>query len=185
MTEARDPLPDVPVVVLGLMGAGKTTLSRHLAVAWGRRLCDSDADLEEATGQTAGQIAVAYGLARLHHLESAHLLRCLLLRPPPVIAAAASVVDRAECREALSRAAVVWLDIPVAELVRRQASGTHRPSFGAEVEVTLSEMDIARRAHFQQLADVVLGQGAPGALVSQVTTTLAGGRPDRFPTRDH
>ena len=160
-TGARDPLPGVPVVVIGLMGAGKTTLAQLLAAEWGRSLSDSDADLELATGVTARQIATSYGLARLHRLEAAHLLRALRMQPAPVIAAAASTVERDDCREALRGAVVVWLDVPVRDLAGRQTSGAHRPELGPDVEAEIAALDAARRAGFQEVATVVLTTGTP------------------------
>jgi shikimate kinase len=83
------------------MGAGKTTLAEALARRWVRPLRDSDADLLCEHGRSAAQLAAELGADSLHGLEATHLLRALADRPAPVIAAAASVVDRAECRRAV------------------------------------------------------------------------------------
>ncbi len=73
-----------------------------------------------------------------------------------MIAAAASVVEREPCRDALRTAAVVWLDVPIEQLVARQAIGGHRPAYQADLAAMLGEMDAVRRPWFEAVADVVL-----------------------------
>ena len=179
----HDPVPGVPVVVLGLMGAGKTTLATALAERWGRPLRDSDADLLAATGRTAAQLAGAEGAAGLHEREARHLLDALLQTPAPVVAAAASTVQVLACRQALTLVRVVWVDVSVEELVRRQSGGgqsgggqsggDHRPRYGPDLRAMLERMDLARRPYFAQLADVVV-ESALGDATVRVEQQLTG-----------
>lgn len=142
---------------MGLMGAGKTSVASGLAARWGRPLLDSDADLQVAHGVTANELALAIGADGLHALEGAHLLDALRRRPVGVVAAAASTVDRADCRRALvDDAVVVWLDGPPGVLAGRQAVGGHRPQYADDVVGMLRDMDARRRGHFEEVADVVV-----------------------------
>ena len=183
----HDPVPGVPVVVLGLMGAGKTTLATALAERWGRPLRDSDADLLAATGRTAAQLAGTEGAAGLHEREARHLLDALLQTPAPVVAAAASTVQVLACRQALALVRVVWVDVSVEELVRRQSGGQsgggqsgggqsgggHRPRYGPDLRAILERMDLDRRPFFAQLADVVV-ESALGDATVRVERQLTG-----------
>jgi shikimate kinase len=149
-----DPAPDRPIAVLGLMGAGKTSVAGIFARRWGRPLRDSDADLEARFGRTAAVLAAELGKDGLHDLEAEHLLLALAERPAPVIATAASTVDREDCRQSLGRTLVVWLDGAPAALAARHALGGHRPLYGDRVLDMLIEMDGRRRPLFEAVADV-------------------------------
>lgn len=155
---AADPLPGRPVVVMGLMGAGKTTVASRLAARWGRALRDSDADLQAQTGKLARELAGELGADGLHDLEARQLIDALQQQPVPVVAAAASTVERDDCQAALTAPAVlvVWLDAPVDELVARQAIGGHRPVYNPDLHAMLADMDRVRRPLFEKVADVVV-----------------------------
>src|SRR5437868_9719650 len=88
------------VVLLGLMGSGKTTIGRALAAHLGWSVSDSDEYIQRATGQTARQLLAAAGVDALHRLEAQHLLDALATAGPAVVCAAASVVDDEACRRA-------------------------------------------------------------------------------------
>jgi shikimate kinase len=174
----EDPAPDLPVVVLGLMGAGKTTLAAALADRWGRVLRDSDAEIQQAQGRTAAQIVAARGREALHDLEAAQLHAALSARPAAVLAAAASTVEREDCRTALAGGFVIWIDVPVAELARRQSGGAHRPVYDPDLTAMLTGMDARRRPLFTQVADLVLrpaeaADAAPSALVTAVEAAIS------------
>jgi lactoylglutathione lyase len=100
------------LVVVGPMAVGKTTVGEALAGWFGRPLRDSDADLEAARGITGRQLAEAEGVDALHLWEADHLRLSLADPTPSVIAAAASVVDVAACREALAAPFVIALSAP-------------------------------------------------------------------------
>lgn len=159
-----------PIVVLGLMGAGKSTLAAALAADLGLPLADSDADITASSGHDAREIARADGVDELHDLEAGHLRAALDAAAPMVVAAAASVVDRPDLRRRLAvEASVLWLDAPSPVLARRIGGGTrgstrgvgdHRPDYGDPTEV-LARQDAARRDHFAAVAHVVLDATAP------------------------
>lgn len=123
----RGELADRHVVILGLMGAGKSTTGSALAVRLGRPYADSDRDIEWLLGRTGRDVAAAEGVATLHRVESAVLLGALSSRTPAVITAAASVVEDELARAALAeRAYVVRLDVSPDVALTRQVAGAHR-----------------------------------------------------------
>lgn len=145
-----------PVVLVGLMGAGKTTVAGRVAAALGRPLRDSDADLARRYGQTAAAYARRHGIEALHAAETRQLRDALADRPPPVIAAAAAVVEDPACRAALAGAFVVWLEAPPAVLAARAATGTHRPVPGPDPVAVLAEQHARRARWFAEVADLTV-----------------------------
>ena len=118
---------DRHLVLLGLMGAGKTSVGRRVAERIGRPLLDGDDVLEERTGRTAAQIAEAQGIEALHELEAEIAMEALASTTPSVIGPAASVIELATVRDALAGHLVVWLTASPAYLAERAVKKDHRP----------------------------------------------------------
>jgi shikimate kinase len=178
---ASRPLPAAGhVVVVGLMGSGKTSVGRAVAAASGRRFLDSDELLAERYGTTAAALAAERGLGVLHRMETDLLVDALSSPDPAVIAAAASVVDDPRGREALGRDGVhvVWLDAPVAVLAERAAGSDHRP-LGEDPVAVLAEQDARRRPWFHALADRTVDVAARSSddAARDVVAWLASGGP--------
>jgi shikimate kinase len=146
------------IVIVGLMGSGKTTLGRALAERLGRPFVDGDAALEARHGQTAREIADRDGLARLHVLEAEVLKDALATEAPAVHAAAASTVEDLDVRRALAApgTATVWLRGAPAVLAERALTGAHRPLVSADPLTVLSEQSERRGPLFEQVADVIV-----------------------------
>jgi shikimate kinase len=150
--------PDQHLVLVGLMGSGKTTVSRVVAERLGRRVVDSDAVIEEATGRTVREIFADDGEDAFRSLETAALLDALSSAEPLVIAAAGGVVLREENRRALREAdaKVVWLCASPALLLERVGSGVHRPLLDADPAGTLQRMHDEREALYREVADAIV-----------------------------
>jgi shikimate kinase len=164
-----------PVVLVGLMGTGKTSVGRPLAELLGRAFLDSDAQLDVATHATARELAAAVGADELHRLEGRAVLAALAHRPPAVVAAAAAVVlDDAVAAALAHEAVVVWLHADTTTLVARVATGTHRPFVGDDAHAHLAAMDRERADRYAAIADVTVdttGQD-PTALAAGVAARL-------------
>ncbi|MFG1704756.1 shikimate kinase [Nonomuraea sp. M3C6] len=141
-----------PVVVIGLMGSGKTSAGRLIAAALGLSFSDSDPFLLAKYGGTAAQIAAREGADTLHRYEAEHVLH-ELAGEPKVIAAAASTVEAPRVRAALRGAFVVWVDAADEVLAQRMRSSDHRPDFGP------AAMRARRAPYFRQVADLVCDVG--------------------------
>lgn len=162
------PAADRAVVVLGLMGAGKTTVARAVADALLRPVRDSDPDLQAVLGIDAATLVDREGEEALHEWEAQHLVRAVRERPPVVVAGAASTIEVPECREAMADGLVLWLDAAPEVLATRFESDNHRPRFGQEVGALLRSQDARRRPLLEEVADVVLDASAPQeAVVAQ------------------
>lgn len=146
------------VVVVGQMGVGKSTLATALAEEFGRDHLDSDVTIEGRTGRTGRDIATSDGVAVLHDLELEVLLEHLARERPAIVSAAASVLDAAAGRRALADPTVLWLDLPVPDLLDRIERGPHRRSITVEA---LEDLDSRRRPHLEQLADLRLDASRP------------------------
>lgn len=160
-------------VLVGLMGAGKSTIGARLAARTGREFIDNDAQLLAMTGRTAAEVQAEQGRAALHRFEREALIAALAHNEPAVIAGAASVVDDRAMKEHLrGRATVVWLDTPVDELVARVMRQTHRPLAG-DPRLQLDEQRRERAAALRDVADVVVSaEGSPDEIVDELLTRL-------------
>lgn len=164
---------DSHVVLVGLMGSGKSTLGRVLAARLDWPLRDSDAAIEGETGHTVRDLAVSEGIEAMHGREAANLLGALAEPGRSVICAAASTIDREDCRKALAGAFVVWLHADPAVLARRFRGSDHRPRFGSDPADVLDRQERARAHAFRAAADLELdGTGDPGANAERILAAL-------------
>ncbi len=149
---------DRHLVLVGMMGSGKTTVGRALAARLGRPLLDSDALIEAREGRTVRDIFAADGEDSFRAIETEVLVQSLANSEPAVIAAAGGVVLRAENRSALrgSRARVVWLRADPAVLVERVTGGPHRPLLDDDPEGVLQRMYAEREALYREVADAIV-----------------------------
>ena len=147
-----------PIVLVGLMGSGKTTIGRALAERLGYRFLDNDAGIEAEYDATGRELADRLGVDELHRIEAEQLGRALETfgSEPVVIAAAASVVDDAPSRARLSDHTVVWLHADPAYLADRGAEGHHRRSLGHAPEQQLAAQAGSRNEHFDTVADITV-----------------------------
>jgi shikimate kinase len=141
-----------PVVVIGLMGSGKTTAGRLIAEYLGLPFSDSDSYLQERHGYTAARIAAREGADELHAYEAEHVLS-ELAGEPKVIAAAASTIEDPRVRAALRGAFVLWVDADDDVLTERMHSSTHRPGF------LPADMRARREPYFREVANLVCDVG--------------------------
>jgi shikimate kinase len=163
------------VVLMGMMGSGKTTLGTLLSRRTGWPYHDNDALLLAATGQTARQLADR-GEGALRDAEAAALRYGLRAPPPSIVAAAGGVVADAELRDLLRREAiVVWLDAPAAVLARRAAVGAHRPWLQSDAAAWLASAAAEREPLYRSVADLVLDTeaGTPAEGVATILEVLA------------
>ena len=140
------------IVVLGQMGAGKTTLGRALAARLGRPFLDSDAEIEAREGRTGGEIAAERGVEALHRLEADVVAGFLDRSGPSVVSSAASVVDTEAFRRRLRGGPFcLWIDVPAAVLLERIHRGSHRRSVGLD---DLRRLDRRRRPLFDEVCSL-------------------------------
>lgn len=149
---------DRHLVLVGLMGCGKTTVGGLLAERLDRRLVDSDRRIEASTGRTVKQILATDGLDELRRHEAAALFDALAECEPLVIAAAGGVVLDAEHRRRLVEAPahVVWLDADPATLPARTSRHRHRPWLDDDPAGTLRRMHVDRQPLYREVADAIV-----------------------------
>jgi len=162
------------LVLVGMMGAGKTTVGRQVAARMDRPFFDSDEAIEARTGRTVAQIFAADGEPAFRALETQVLAEMLDDPEPAVIAAAGGVVLDARNRERLRGPSVqvVWLRADPAELARRVAGSTHRPLIDHDPAATLARLAAERDPLYREVASTVVDVG--GAPVGDVVEQVLG-----------
>jgi shikimate kinase len=151
------PAPPASIVLVGMMGAGKSAVGRRLARRLGRPLLDSDRQVEETTGRTVPEIWRADGEAAFRRLESQVLADALASTTPTVIAAAGGVVlDEGNRRLLTAHHPVVWLRAPVDVLVARVKRGDGRPLLADDPAATMARLEAERRPFYEEVADLVV-----------------------------
>ena len=165
------------VVLVGLMGSGKTTVGAALAAAIGVPFRDSDADIARETGLTARQLAARDGIDALHEREARHLVGALAQPGTTVIAAAASTLDDPVCRSRLRarrrRHLVVWLRASPAAIAARLRPDDHRPDLGADLRDVIRRQATRRTSALREVADITLDATQPPATLVETILTHA------------
>jgi shikimate kinase len=149
-------LTPVRILLVGMMGSGKTTVGRALAARLGWPYLDNDELVERATGGTAKELQEA-GARELRAAESAALTEALRLDPPLVAGVPGGVVDAEGDRLRLRRDGfVVWLRASLETLVARLRDDVGRPWLEPDPEAALRRLYAGREAKYAQVATLVL-----------------------------
>jgi shikimate kinase len=122
------PLGGRSVVLVGLMGAGKSSIGRRLAQRLGLDFLDADAEIERAAGCTIEEIFARFGEPAFRDGERRVILRLLEERAPIVLATGGGAYMDPETRAAIrSHGIAVWLRADIDVLLRRVARRSNRP----------------------------------------------------------
>ena len=150
------------VVLVGLMGAGKTTVGRRLAEALGAPFRDSDDEIAQAAGMDVPSIFATLGEAAFREGEQ-RVIRRLLDDPPHVLATGGGAFMNPETRAVVrARAVSVWLRADLETLVERTARKADRPLLRAGDPAEILARLMAQRHPTYAEADIVI-DSEPGA----------------------
>ena len=161
----RDLLRDAaarPVALVGLMGAGKTTVGRRLAARLGLPFADADAEIETASGMAVAEIFERFGETYFRAGERRVIAR-LIEGETKVIATGGGAFMQDETRALLrERAVTVWLDADIATLAERVRKRHHRPLLrDRDPLVVLTELAAVRNPVYAEAALKVNSRHAP------------------------
>jgi shikimate kinase/3-dehydroquinate synthase len=169
------------IVLVGLMGAGKTSIGRRLAARLGLPFLDADAEIELAAGCSIPELFARYGEPYFRDGEK-KVIRRLLAGGPAVLAyGGGAFMDpdtRAVTRE---RAISVWLRCALPTLVRRVASRENRPLLANQDHAAALSKLMAQRYPIYAEADVIVdcGDEMPETTTSHVVDSLISFAPPR------
>lgn len=165
------------IVLIGLMGSGKTTVGRKLASTIGRRFVDTDEEVERRTGRTVRDIFESDGEPAFRLIEHRTLADTLASTEPLVVAAAGGAVLRDDSRALLGEPhRIVWLRAEPETLIDRVGRRRdHRPLLDDDPDRRLRQLWTERDAIYRSLADTtidVTGKSVDGvcAEIAEVLT---------------
>jgi shikimate kinase len=167
------------LVLIGMMGVGKSSVGRRIALRLGRQFIDTDKLVEEEAGCSVAEIFAAEGEAAFRALEAAAVRQALDSEPYAVIAfGGGAVLDPTTRGLAHQVALVVWLQAPARELARRvsasmrRSGGTARPLLaqGRSPEQVLDEIARQREDAYKGAAHVLVDTA--GRSPSQAATAV-------------
>ena len=173
MTKLGEDL-DRPIVLVGLMGAGKSTVGRRLARRLGLPFVDSDEAIEDAAGFSAGELFERYGDADFRDGER-RLVSRLIDGTVRVIATGGGAYVDPRTRKLLNeRAITVWLDAPVDVLTERTGRRNTRPLLRSGNRATTLERLAQERgpAYAEAHIRVRSGDGAHKDVVDAIVNAL-------------
>jgi shikimate kinase len=166
--------PDRSIVLVGLMGAGKTTVGRRLAKRLGLGFVDSDDEIERAADHKISEIFDRFGEPSFRDGERRVIAR-LIEGAPKVIATGGGAFMHAATRALiLECCTAVWLDADIETLAERVARRSHRPLLRDGDPKTVLAALAARRnpiyaeAHLRIVTEPV----AHDAVVDRIVTAL-------------
>ena len=154
--ELVERLGDRPIVLVGLMGAGKTAIGRRMATALGLPFIDSDKEIETASRMSVPDLFEKYGEAEFRALEQRVIAR-LLHDGARVLATGGGAFMNGETRAAvLEHAVSVWLKADIDTLMGRVMKKSNRPLLKADDPRAVMERLMAVRYPVYAEADIMV-----------------------------
>ena len=145
------------LLLIGMMGAGKTTVGQAIAQRTGLTYVDNDDLVAQLAGSATADIAT-HGAEALHAVEQLVVQKILTMEPPLVAGIPGSAVDAAATRDQLrSHGTVVWLRAGTDTLAARVGTGAGRPFLAdGEVNEVLSGLYAGRAPAYAAAAHLVI-----------------------------
>lgn len=165
---------DRPIVLVGMMGAGKTTVGRRLAKALGLAFHDADAEIEQAAGMSVSELFEKHGEASFRQGETKVIAR-LLAGAPIVLATGGGALTSASTRALVKEKALsIWLRADVDTLVRRATRRPTRPLLKkGDPKETIARLLAERTPYYAEATMIVDSQpGAHGRTVAAILDAL-------------
>ena len=163
------------VLLVGMMGSGKSTVGRLLADATGWPYVDNDELVARAHGASSRRLLAERGEAAMRRAESEALAAGLRISPPAVVGVAAGVIlDEADRRALGDGGVVVWLNAGPEELAARAAGADHRPWLDDDPVEWMAAALHERGPLYASVADRVVetDAGAPDETVAGILEWL-------------
>jgi shikimate kinase len=163
-----------PIVVLvGVMGAGKTTVGGQIAEALGVPLRDTDEDIVASAGKPISDIFVDDGEDHFRALERAAVATALS-NFDGVLALGGGAILAEETRTALKEHRVVYLEVGLADAVSRVGLGAGRPLLAINPRATLRHLLDLRRPLYEEVATFVVPTDgrAPDDIAAEILAKL-------------
>jgi shikimate kinase len=150
------------IVLIGMMGAGKSTIGRRLAAFLGLPFHDADCEIEHAANMTIPEIFAQHGEAHFRDGERRVIAR-LLNEGPCILATGGGAYMNAQTRELIAKAAIsVWLKADFDVLMRRVRKRANRPLLQTpDPEATLKGLIEARYPVYAQADLTVISRDLP------------------------
>jgi shikimate kinase len=163
---------DRPIALIGMMGAGKTSIGKRLAHALDIPFKDADAEIEKAAGCSVAEIFAARGEDEFRDGERRVIARLVSQCPPHVLATGGGAIVNPETRALLKEKAVtIWLRADVDVLLHRVGRRDTRPLLrNGDQRATLARL-LAERAPYYAQADFVI-ESNPGPHSAAVEAAL-------------
>lgn len=149
-----------PVVLVGMMGSGKTTIGRRLAAKLDLPFVDADAEIERAAGLPIAEIFARYGEEHFRDGER-RVIERLLNGGPSVLATGGGAFIHPDTRSTiLENATAVWLDVSVSTLVERTSRRNTRPLLlTGDPAKTLAQL-LEQRREYYAMAPIHIKSGS-------------------------
>ncbi len=167
--------PDKSIVLVGLMGAGKTCIGMRLAKKLGMEFVDADAEIEFAADCSIEEIFERYGEQAFRDGERRVIAR-LLAEKPCVLATGGGAFMNPETRDNVRQSGIsIWLKADLDVLLQRVARRNNRPLLkNGDRRETLARL-IEERYPRYETADITIetGNESPDATVNRVMSALA------------
>jgi shikimate kinase len=165
------------IVLVGMMGVGKSSIGRRLAARLGVPFVDADTEIEKAAGMSIADIFARHGEAYFRSGEARVIAR-LLDSGPQVLASGGGAVMNADTRAAIKTKGVsIWLKAEIDVLLRRVAKRKNeRPMLHTDdPSATLRQLLITREPVYAQ-ADLTVQshEGPHDAIVAEIMQALSG-----------
>jgi aminomethyltransferase len=177
------PDPGYRIVLVGMMGAGKSTIGLAISAATGWPYIDNDEVVAQLAGMATRELMQTKGVPAMRAAEAQALHLVLRMDTPLVAGAAAGIVTDPKLADRLHAGAfVVYLHADVDTLAARVA-GTDRPWLGADPKADIRALYEGREPLYRKLAHLVVEVGAvpPDQIAAEILAAV-GVEPRRSPT---